>query len=156
MPLSRRSRLSFAQFLSLQPEGVLALLLKKHDFAFQTRPSIEEWLGRVCLEGDERQISSMLDEVARTTGNFRSDVNPKYRFDERYADLQRCLELDAFRLTDGGLQQIEPTAEGQAVYEDDLSRALRTCNLPDAAAVLTALDQSADAFRRQGRIPVCA
>jgi hypothetical protein len=40
----------------------------------------------------------MLDEVARTGGDLRSNLNPKYRFDERYADLQRCIELEACRL----------------------------------------------------------
>ena len=81
--------------------------------------------------------------------NLRSQVSPKYRYDEREADLSRCLELDGYRVTGNGLEQIEPTVEGQAVYEDDLSRALRTCNLPGAVTVQTALDQSAEAFRRQ-------
>jgi len=149
MPLSRRSRLSFAQFLSLQGNDVLALLLNKYDFRFDTRPTVAEWLARVCLESDERQLAPMLDEVGRTSGDLRSRVNPKYRYDERMAELQRSLELDGYRLAAEGLRQIEPTIDGQAVYEDDLTRALRTCDLPDAADVLAALEQSADAFRRE-------
>jgi len=127
MPLSKRSRLSLAQYLALQPDQPLALLLKKHDLHLGWPPS--EFLDRACERGEERNLLTMLDEVARTSGNLRSEVNPKYRYEERAADLSRCLELDGYRLTSEGLAQIEPVVQGQAVYEDDLSRALRTCNL---------------------------
>ena len=53
----------------------------------------------------------MLDEAGRTQGNLRSQVSPKYRYDEREADLSRCLELDGYRVTGNGLEQIEPTME---------------------------------------------
>ena len=135
------------QFLSLQPDETLAVLLKKYDLHGGWPPS--EAIVRVCERADERRLLALLDEAGRTQRNLRSQVSPKYRYDEREADLSRCLELDGYRVTGNGLEQIEPTVEGQAVYEDDLSRALRTCNLPGAVTVQTALDQSAEAFRRQ-------
>jgi hypothetical protein len=147
MPLSRRSRLSLAQYLTLQPDDPLDVLLKKYDLPHGWPPS--ENIGQLCTQAEEHALLAVLDEVSRTSGDLRSHVNPKYQYDERASDLVRCLELDGYRLTRDGLQQIEPTLEGQVVYEDDLSRALRACNLPEAGEVQAALDQSAEAFRRQ-------
>lgn len=148
MPLSRRSRFSLAQFLSIQPEESLSTLLKKHELFPGWPPS--ESLDRVCERGDERRLLGVLDEVARTHRGFRARVEPKHVYDERVSDLVRCLELDGYTLDPSeGLRQIEPTVEGHAAYEDDLSQALRRSNLPEAAAVQAALDQSAEAFRRQ-------
>ena len=107
------------QFLSLQPDETLAVLLKKYDLHGGWPPS--ESIVRVCERADERRLLALLDEAGRTQRNLRSQVSPKYRYDEREADLSRCLELDGYRVTGNGLEQIEPTVEGQAVYEDDLS-----------------------------------
>jgi hypothetical protein len=136
-----------AQFLVLQPEETLDILLNKYNLSHGWPPS--ESIGHVCTRGDERRMLALLDEVARTSVDLRSRVNSRDRYNERASDLSRCLELDGYRMAHDGLQQIEPMLEGQVVYEDDLSRALATCNLPDAQAVQAALDQSADAFRRQ-------
>jgi hypothetical protein len=72
MPLSRRSRLSLAEFLSLQPDEPLAVLLKKHNLPAGWPPS--DSLAHVCETGDEHSILSVLDEVARTHNNLRSHV----------------------------------------------------------------------------------
>lgn len=153
--LSRRTKLAFAQFLSLQPPDVLRLLLNKYNFAYYDDPSQGECLARVCLEGESTRIHSMLDEVLRTGGDLRNNVNPRYRFDQRLGDLERCLELDGYRLNPVGsydtyeMVSIEPAIEGAVSAEDDLSLALGTSALEQAEEVRALLNHSADAFRRQ-------
>src|SRR5687768_14567309 len=96
MPFSRRSRLSLAQLLTLQPEDVLDVLLKKHELFTGWPPS--ESLPRVCVAGSQEKIAALIDEVARTKGDLRARVNPRHRFDQRLADLVKCLQLDGYSL----------------------------------------------------------
>lgn len=115
--------------MGIQPEESLSILLKKHEL-FQGWPPSES-LDRVCEQGRERRLLGLLDEVARTRRGFRAPVEPKHVYDERVSDLVRCLELDGYTLDPSeGLRQIEPTVEGQAAYEDDLSQALRRSKSP--------------------------
>ena len=44
------------------------------------------------------RLHSLLEELFRTEGNLRYNVNPKYVYDERRADLIQCFLLDGYRV----------------------------------------------------------
>ena len=148
--LSSRAILSFAQFLALQDQGFLGVLLTKHGlkgWSVQITTEIPSDLARVLQQGTEDQVSSLLDEIARTQGDLRTRVSPKYRFDERFNDLKRCLELDGYRLDPGGLIRLDPSVVGVPPLDDDLKNELNASGLPTAGKILQKLDDSANAFR---------
>ncbi|WP_206093549.1 hypothetical protein [Pandoraea sp. ISTKB] len=105
--ISARSRHSLAQFLELQEPMVSVVLLSKHG-AQHLALSTTQLLYRLLdtIRGlDDRTLMHVLAEVVATTGDLRSRVNPKYRFDERIADLQQSLLLDGYIIQDKKLVQ---------------------------------------------------
>ena len=74
-------------------------------------------------------------------------MSPRYRYDERFADFERCLQLDGYVIGDGRLLPIDPSIVGAPPLEDDLSRELGESGLPCAGDVAKKLNDSAQAFR---------
>jgi hypothetical protein len=156
MKLSHRSKLSLVQFLALFSRDALSLLLSKYGLSIDELEyaSVAEAVSESVLAATDPQIRALLDEAGRTKSSMRSQVSPKYRFDERWQDLLLCLELDGYvEETDdygretGRLLHIEPVIEGAETPEDDLARELRRSGLPETEAILGLLDKSASAFR---------
>ena len=90
----------------------------------------------------------MLDEVVRTSGDLRARTNPKYRHDQRWEDLLRCLTLDGYRVDGKQVVPVDPTIRGTAAVDDDLSSELKASGLGEAINVLQLLENSPDAFRK--------
>lgn len=149
MRFSTRTQISLCQLLLLFSYGELALLFEKHGLgtAEWTPTTIEE-LRSVLSGATPEQMASVLDEIIRTRWTLRSEVSPRYRFDERWDDLLRCLSLDGYRLDDRTLVAADPAIEGAVAIEDDLTRELRRSNLAEADDIIRTLMNSADAFRR--------
>jgi hypothetical protein len=74
-------------------------------------------------------------------------VSPKYRYDERFDDLERCLQLDGYRLDDSGLTSLDPSVVGVVSLDDDLKKELSLSGLPNVTQVIQKLEDSANAFR---------
>src|SRR5438132_11716431 len=146
--LSWRTKISLRQFLRLQTIESLNTLLLKNGFAIPTSGVSAYEVESVLLNGMEEQLYSLLGEILRTQGTLRYEVSPRYRFDERFDDLQRCLLLDGIRIENRELVVIEPTIDGAIPLEDDLALELRKSGLPDQEAIVLTLNNSAEAFRR--------
>jgi hypothetical protein len=150
--LSRRTLISFIQYLVLQPSSVVSSLFQKHGLP---PVEIESYRGREEVVGEalhgvtSEQLDSLFAEIARTQGNLRYAVSPRYLYDERWEDLLSCLELDGHRLEDKRLIPIDPTIQGSAPVEDDLSSAVGQSGLPESGDVLRLMETSAEAFRRR-------
>jgi hypothetical protein len=145
---SVRTKLSLGQFLELQEPHILCILLQKHGLVF---PSEYDALifSRGGFEGAaNEQLRGLIDEIVRTRGDLRNQVNPRYRFDERWDDIRHCLELDGYRLDNGGLVPIEPILEGTVPIEDDLTREIRASGLAETEEIIRLLASSGDAFSR--------
>ena len=149
--LSLRSKLSLCQFLALQEQGFLRATLLKHGV------QVEKWhpngsavdvLGNSVLQASETALQSILGEIARTQGDLRSRVNPRYRYDERWADLMRCLELDGYRMDGQDLRIGDPTIADTAPLDDDLTAEINRSHLPAAAGIAEVLDKSTEAYRK--------
>jgi hypothetical protein len=74
--------------------------------------------------------------------------NPRYRYEQRWDDLIRCLLLNGYKVDDGSLVSIDPLIEGAAPVEDDLTAAITRSEFAEKDEIIRLLDSSADAFRR--------
>jgi len=151
--LTKRTKLSLAQFLALQSNADFKLLCEKHDISCQGIDyTFDDFNAtRIIVEGaSEEALISMLGEIVRTHGDVRYKVSPKYRFDERWSDLERCLELDGYRVDLGTrtIHPLDPTIVAAIPVEDDLSAELKKSGLSEAAEVVQLMEKSADAFRQ--------
>jgi len=145
---------SLAQYLELQNGELITLLLEKHRLyagavseAVRYRTGLLTALVQSLDAGGEAQLSALLDEIARTSGDLRNRVSPRYRYDERFADLQQCLQLDGYLIADNRLIPLDPSIVGSPPLEDDLTRELANSGLPSASDVIQKLNDSAQSFR---------
>lgn len=152
--IGTRTLRSLAQYLELQDGELIALLLEKHGLytdgvseAARYQTGVLTALVEALDAGTESQISSLFDELTRTSGDLRNRVSPRYRYDERFADLQRCLELDGYLIEGETLIPVDPTIAGTPPVEDDLSRELAASGLPNSGEVVQKLSDSAESFR---------
>ena len=160
MNLSKRSKLSLCQFLTLFGRGDLILLLGK--YGFSTDELENQWAGasiaaalrEVVIPASASQLEGLVQELARTRDSMRTGVSPRYHFDERWTDLRLCLELDGYakerdeyEMEQDRFVPIEPIIEGVEAVEDDLTKELRRSGLPDIKGIIQVLDGSASAFR---------
>ena len=151
--LSKRTRLSLGQFLALQSDGTLKLLCEKHGIACNELDYPEDRfdaIRTIVQRTQEEAVMSMLDEILRTQGDVRYGVSPKYRFDERWSDLVRCIELDGYRVDKEShtVRPVDPTIAAAVAVEDELSVELRKSQLPEAGEVSGLMEKSAEAFRQ--------
>ena len=163
MNLSQRTKLSLCQFLiDVQGRDEIVLLLQKHgistddfEFGYPGRIPLDA-IKAVVLAAEHVQAGDLVQELARTCGAIRSSVSPRYKYDERWDDLCSCLQLDGYaRGKDehgrelGSFCAIEPELPGASNPEDDLRRELGQSALAGADKIISTLDKSADAFRRE-------
>jgi hypothetical protein len=85
---------------------------------------------------------------------LRGAVNPKYLYDERWTDLERCFLLDGYRFTgdySSGYKfvAVDPTIAAAAPLDDDLSGELNRSNLADRSEIMRLMNNSAEDFCKQ-------
>ena len=144
--LSERSKLSLCQFLDLQTWSNLGVLLRKYGLEV-TGHDISDLVPTILVASSD-QLRSLLSEVVTTKRALRSQIEPKYRFDQRWCDLVRCLLLDGYKVGNHELVAVDPTIEGAEPLDDDLTTSLSECSLPQADEVIRLLDSSTIAFRK--------
>ena len=125
MNLSKRSKLSLCQFLTLFGRDDLILLLGK--YGFSTDELENQWAGasiaaalrEVVIPASASQLEGLIQELSRTRDSMRTGVSPRYHFDERWTDLRLCLELDGYakerdeyEMEQDRFVPIEPIIEG--------------------------------------------
>jgi hypothetical protein len=142
------------QFLELQNPELVVLLLEKHQIDSVTVENAQSYgfgilteLVRALDAASEEAIRSLVGEIARTIGGLRSRVSPKYTYDERFEDLQRCAYLDGYVFENQKVIPVDPTIVGIAPLEDDLTKILDSSKLGGAADVIGKLNDSASSFR---------
>jgi hypothetical protein len=147
MIISKRTKLSLCQFLTLFNGGNVYVLLQKYDFPrICSCDQIE--LSVSLSKATESSISNLIEEIIKTRNTLRSEVNPKYRFDERWDDLKKCLMLDGYIIEHNKLLKIEPTIDGVESMDDDLANLLTQSNLCDFEEVINHIKRSTDSFNQ--------
>ena len=111
-------------------------------------PHLIDGVRSILMSARSDQLVSILDEITRTQGNLRTNVSPKYVYDERWSDVVTCLLLDGYRIENHVLIPVEPEIEGAVAVEDDLTHELEKSGLTDVQEIERVLVNSADAFRR--------
>ncbi|MBX2832923.1 MAG: hypothetical protein KTR23_17495 [Rhodospirillales bacterium] len=147
--LSTRARLSLVQFIALQPVDVCNVLLKKYgeSFCCDYQGNLLTELHQTFEYIEDDRCLSILRECVGTKNDLRSRISPKNKFDERWNDLRQCLLLDGYLVEDDQLSTIDPTIGDTSPIDDDLIKALKTSELPDAAEIISRIQRSTDAFR---------
>jgi hypothetical protein len=143
MIINLRTKISLSQLLDLFEYNLNNLLLEKHslDHYCSNTTDIKD-----ALEGENLEL--LIQEIISTKRDLRSRVSPKYRFDERWEDFQKCLLLDGYRITENNsLISIEPTVDGIVATEDDLTLELRNSSLSKREKIIILLLESANAFK---------
>lgn len=155
--LTRRTRISLAQFLERLPDDQLEALYEKCGLNWRASSSPFPYHGRlqgirtIVEQASEDTLMVLLDEIVCTRGALRSRISPKYAFDERWTDLVRCLQLDGYQGDQQArtIRPLDPTIAAAPPVEDDLSAELEKSGLPEAKAVRELFEKSAEAFRRR-------
>ena len=97
------------------------------------------------VNGEE--VLSLLEEIVRTNGDLRARVHPKYRYDERFSDLCRCLRLDGYLVEGISLTQTDPSISDARPLDDDLLQELKFSGLPNVVEIAKKINASSESFR---------
>lgn len=146
MIITKRTKLSLCQFLDLFEQDVVHVLLEKHGITVWGYSQTE--IGEVLSEADHGSIESSIDELVRTNGDLRNRVSPRYRFDERWNDFQKCLLLDGFKIEEKTILRLEPVIESTEPVEDDLTNELENSSLDSFDDVIRHIQLSAESFKK--------
>ena len=143
MIINLRTKISLSQLLDLFKYDLNNLLLEKH--------ALEHYCTNITDLKDaiqDENLESLIQEVISTQRDLRSRVTPKYKFDERWADFEKCLLLDGYKITESNsIVSIEPTIDGVIATEDDLTLELRKSSLSKREEITELLIESANAFK---------
>jgi len=146
MIVTKRTQLSLSQFLGLFEQDVVHVLLEKHGMSTYGYSQIE--ISESLSDTDKNSIESLIDEVVSTSGDLRNRVSPRYRFDERWKDFEKCLLLDGFKIEEKTILRLEPIIESTHAVEDDLTNELKSSNLDSSSDVIRSIKLSAESFRK--------
>lgn len=143
MIVNLRTKISLSQLLDLFEYNLNNLLLEKHSLEYYCSNITD--IKDALLEGS---LESLIQEIVSTQRDLRSRVTPKYKFDERWEDFQKCLLLDGYKITESNsIISIEPTIDGMIATEDDLTLELRNSSLSKKEEIIELLLESANAFK---------
>ncbi len=160
MKIGKRTRLSLCQFLPLLGRQRVGLIFEKYDIpadeisgSWRNHPW-EEAMMYAVLEASDAQVTDVLQELARTGASIRSRVSPKVLYDEPWADLELCLQLDNIVRGKGeyGREEkyfvpAEPAIDGVQPVDDDLTGELKRSGLPGVDDILSMIEESANGFK---------
>ena len=148
--LSKRSLGSLAQFLELYDGSFVLVLFSKHGLRLTVESDALLLAVNSALRNqyESAGVAAILEEVIRTRRDLRNRVTPRYRFDERYEDLTRCLLLDGYKVEDKVLVPLDPSIAEAPPIEDDLVVVLAATRLDSDGTICQKLSDSAEAFRK--------
>lgn len=146
--IGHRTKLSLCQFLELQDAALVGIILGKAGIPGEFPQQILLRCLQGAMEGaDQHALQIVLDELVRTSGDLRARVSPKYRFEERWADLKQCLQLDGYVVDGNQVRATDPSIGDAEPIDDDLLQGLAQCPAPRASDIIRKINESSDAFR---------
>ncbi len=154
--ISNRTRASLCLNLSLHEPGFLRTLFQMYEIhpigsfevAHVVSSQVIDDLHSTILSATQEQLLDLLNHMIRTSGDLRSRITPRYRHDERWADLNSCLMLDGYTIDGQELTRIEPAIEGVEPVEDEFTRELQSSSLAESGDIIRLMNNSAEDFRR--------
>ena len=148
MNVSKRTKLSLSQFLGLFDGDTVHTLMEKYNISYKDDYDNEISINDAILQADIKSITSLFEEIVKTDGDLRYRVSPKYRFNERWDELNGCLLLDGFKVESRTINSVEPIIEENSPIEDDLTKEIQLSNLPESEDIINHINRSAQSFLR--------
>lgn len=142
MNFTNRTKISLVQLLDIFEKLKVKVLFEKYSINTDCR-NIEEIKEAVL----SNNIAQLMKELISTKQTFRNKVNPKYIFDERWNDFEKCLFLDGYKIEGNSLVLIEPSIDGVIAFEDELTNELIRSSFSKKREVEILINQSAEAFK---------
>jgi hypothetical protein len=154
--ISARTKAALCIYLSLHEPSFLKLLFERHNIevghylqeAIINSPLVTKDIQNAVNSAFPDQVMRLLDNMVSSAGDMRCRISPRYRHDERWDDLFRCLQLDGYKIDSQRLIAFEPAITNGETLEDILTMELKKSAFKQAADIIRALDLSAEDFRK--------
>jgi len=154
--ISNRTRSSLCLYLSLHNPADVRMFLDRYGIAMENlliqgmtfTPYVTDALRYSIFSATSEQLLDFLEGLVKTSGDLRSRISPRYRHDERWEDLFRCLLLDGYRVEGEKLILLDTSIDGVEPLEDDLTSELNRSGLESVTELLRIIDKSAEDFRK--------
>lgn len=144
MILNLRTKISLSQLLDKFDYSQINILFKKHSLSSDCA-NITDIKDVLTTEN----IISLIQEIVLTKRELRSRISPKYVFDERWDDFEKCLLLDGYKINENNtISSIEPSVDGIIAMEDDLIAEINQSSLSQKDAIIQLIKESEEAFKK--------
>lgn len=143
MIFSTRTNISLSQFLELFEISLTNILFEKYSMDTDCR-NIQDIKESIS---SSNSLDSIISELISTKQDLRSRISPKYKFDERWNDFEKCLFLDGYKIENNILISIEPNIDGVIPLEDDFTIEINSSTFSKKEDVKRLINESAEAFK---------
>lgn len=142
MNLSNRTKISLVQLLDVFEKVEVKILFEKYSISSNCRNT--EDIKYVVLS---KNLQELIKELILAKQTFRNKITPKYTFEERWNDFEKCLFLDGYKIQNNAIILIEPTIDGVVTFEDELTSELISSTFSKKEEVKNLINESAEAFK---------
>ena len=143
MIFSTRTNISLSQFLELFEISLTNILFEKYSMDTDCR-NIQDIKESIS---SSNSLDSLISELISTKQDLKSRISPKYKFDERWNDFEKCLFLDGYKIENNILISIEPNIDGVIPLEDDFTIEINSSTFSKKEDVKRLINESAEAFK---------
>ena len=143
MIFSTRTNISLSQFLELFEISLTNILFEKYSMDTDCR-NIQDIKESIS---SSNSLDSLISELISTKQDLKSRISPKYIFDERWNDFEKCLFLDGYKIENNILISIEPNIDGVITLEDDFTIEINSSTFSKKEDVKRLINESAEAFK---------
>jgi hypothetical protein len=145
MQISRRTKFSLAQLLTVLERSTVRVIFDKFGFDPQAVSSPEN-ISEEITDADDQNLSDLILEVIETNKTLRTGVSPRYKFEEQFSILKKSLLLDGYLVEEKSIKALDPNFVGFDPVEDALIKELNDSVLQNKAGVIQSVKASADDF----------
>ncbi|MDM5075894.1 hypothetical protein OB931_05755 [Aeromonas media] len=145
MQVSRRSKFSLAQLLSVIDKPTVYVIFDKFGFTPQAVVSPAEIADEI-LAASDTILSDVILEVVQTARTLRNKTSPKYQFDDQFSILEKSLLLDGYQIEGNLVKALDPNFVGKEAVEDALFKEVQASSIVNKKDILDAIKCSADDF----------
>lgn len=143
MQITIRTKISLSQLYDLYELPFINILFEKNSMDSNCR-NIADLKDSITSSGN---IQLLVEETVSTKQDLRSRITPRYKFDERWNDFEKCLFLDGYKINGNSLVLIEPNIEGVLAFEDDLTNEIANSSLFRKDEIIQLINDSATSFK---------
>lgn len=142
MNLTNRTKISLVQLLDIFEKLQVKILFEKYSIFSDCR-NIEDIKESVF----SNNLQELIKELIFVKQTLRSNINPKYIFEDRWSDFEKCLFLDGYKIQNNAIISIEPNIDGVVAFEDELTSELVSSTFSKKEEVKNLINESAEAFK---------